>query len=724
MSHVSSPLGSSVPESPAGRWIETQLAALPFSMALLDEHGQILAVNQVWRRFALENGADAALIEGVGLNYLAVCDRADVPEAAAVAAAVRAVLAGERQDFELEYACHSLRRLRWFRVRVSSGVGPRMVTLAHLDTTEAHMLRARLAIQSTVAHTFGARMPLVTACREVGLAVAEELGADFVGVWTLEPSSWTMRCADTWTRTAGTATVVSGSRAAALGPGRGLPGRAWKQAKVQWVTVRDRDATRASEVGADFLIIPPSSVAAGIRTALAFPLRLADDVLAVVEVLSRIEHEPDESLIELLETAGEQLGLSELRQRAERYAELAMQEAEDARAQLEAVLSCAPSFIVMIDAEEHIQFINRTLPPLGREHLVNTHWRSVLPPSTHAQVGAALRAVFALGETRHYELCVPWEGRTLWMTCEMGPMRTSAGIIGAVIIAQDVTSVKRDQEELANAQRLASVGTLAAGVAHEINTPVQFVNDSIHFLRETSRDLFALLEQLLRVVDAVRDGAAPDQLTAAAAAAQEVLLEADLPYLQEHVPKAHERAIDGLERVTAIVRSMKEFSHPSGEHKSAVDLNRAVAATLTVARNEYKYVADLETDFGELPPVICHVNEINQAVLNIVINAAHAIAEKVAGSATKGRIRVCTRRDQDHVRISISDTGGGIPEEVRRHIFDPFFTTKEVGRGTGQGLPIARSAICDKHHGELSFETTVGEGTTFHIRLPISGEKT
>jgi signal transduction histidine kinase len=251
--------------------------------------------------------------------------------------------------------------------------------------------------------------------------------------------------------------------------------------------------------------------------------------------------------------------------------------------------------------------------------------------------------------------------------------------------------------ELRQAQKLESVGRLAAGVAHEINTPVQFVSDSLHFVRDGMTDLFSVINKL------------------------EATDDTDLPYLVEHMPKALDRALDGLDRVATIVRSMKEFAHPDAKEMADTDLNRAVESTLIMARNEYKYVAELETELGELPPVRCHVGELNQAVLNIVVNAAHAIGDVVQGTSARGRIRVRTYREGDEVVISIMDTGGGIPDYTRDYIFDPFFTTKEVGRGTGQGLAIARSVIVDKHHGRLEFETAVGKGTTFFIRLAING---
>ncbi|HEX4386105.1 MAG TPA: ATP-binding protein [Myxococcales bacterium] len=253
---------------------------------------------------------------------------------------------------------------------------------------------------------------------------------------------------------------------------------------------------------------------------------------------------------------------------------------------------------------------------------------------------------------------------------------------------------------LRQAQKLESVGRLAAGVAHEINTPVQFVGDSLQFLQETSSDL-------LTAVEKQQAGVSCGDL--------------DLPYLVTSVPKAFDRCRDGLERVASIVRAMKDFAHPDAKEMQPVDLNRAIESTLTIARNEYKYAAELTTDFGDLPHVMAHAGDFNQAVLNIVINAAHAVSDVVKGSGELGRITVRTRRENDWVVVSVADTGAGIPEEIRDRIFDPFFTTKEVGRGTGQGLAIARAVVVEKHKGELTMTTEPGKGTTFFIRLPLHG---
>ncbi|HET9864317.1 MAG TPA: ATP-binding protein [Steroidobacteraceae bacterium] len=282
----------------------------------------------------------------------------------------------------------------------------------------------------------------------------------------------------------------------------------------------------------------------------------------------------------------------------------------------------------------------------------------------------------------------------------------------------DVTDQRRLENELAQAQKLESVGRLAAGVAHEINTPVQFVSDSVSFVREAMDDLAQIVDKYRELRNATESGA---DVRAAAKAAEEAEDDADLDYILENAPVALDRARDGLGRVAAIVRSMKEFAHPDRKEMAQVDINQAIASTLVIATNEYKYVAEVETAFEQIPPVNCYAGEINQVVLNLIVNAAHAIGDVVRGTDRKGKIRVATRVLGEQVEIAISDTGKGIPVEVRSRIFDPFFTTKEVGKGTGQGLAIARTVVVDKHGGTLHFETEVGKGTTFYIRLPIAG---
>ena len=196
--------------------------------------------------------------------------------------------------------------------------------------------------------------------------------------------------------------------------------------------------------------------------------------------------------------------------------------------------------------------------------------------------------------------------------------------------------------------------------------------------------------------------------------------EADLEFLRVNVPTALRTAREGIERISVIVRAMKEFAYADQGEKSIADIDRALAATLTVARNEYKYVADVETDYGHLTQVPCRIGEMNQVFLNLIVNATHAISDRVKGTSNKGVIRVRTSIEGPNARIDISDTGGGIPESIRERVFEPFFTTKEVGRGSGQGLAIARSIVEGKHGGSLTFTSEVGQGTTFTILIPMA----
>ncbi len=278
---------------------------------------------------------------------------------------------------------------------------------------------------------------------------------------------------------------------------------------------------------------------------------------------------------------------------------------------------------------------------------------------------------------------------------------------------------ERIETDLRLAQKLESVGRLAAGVAHEINTPVQFVSDSVAFARMAFDDIASLVvayRHLKRAVDASEPlGPVTREVT-------ELEERADLDYVMANFAPALARATEGLERITKIVRSMKEFAHPERKERSQVDLNRAVETTLTVAASEYRYVADVQTELGVLPPLTCQAGEVNQVILNLVVNAAHAVGDAVKGTDRRGTIAVRTRQVGPEIEIAVSDTGTGIPLHVRDKIFDPFFTTKEVGKGTGQGLALVRSVV-DKHGGSIRFETELGRGTTFFVRLPVESNE-
>ncbi len=330
-------------------------------------------------------------------------------------------------------------------------------------------------------------------------------------------------------------------------------------------------------------------------------------------------------------------------------------------------------------------------------------------------------ASFRDGQDAHVIDEVFWrkDGTPLPVEYDSRQIRREGRVVGVVVSFVNITDRKRQEMELRHSQKLEAVGRLAAGIAHEINTPIQFIGDNTRFLQVSFQDELQLIHKYQELHSAAAGGTVSPELLQQIS---DLRAKADWDYLEQEIPRATEQMLEGLNRVSTIVRGMKEFSHVDRTNEKAPgDINRALESTLIVARNELKYVADVETQFGELPLVICHLGDLNQVFLNLLVNAAHAIEERVKSTNARGQITVRTRRDGDWVEISISDTGAGIPEDIREKIFDPFFTTKGVGKGTGQGLALARAIVVEKHGGTLTFESKVGKGTTFFIRLPLSG---
>jgi PAS domain S-box-containing protein len=395
-----------------------------------------------------------------------------------------------------------------------------------------------------------------------------------------------------------------------------------------------------------------------------------------------------------------------------------------------AALDASEQHVLITDRKGRIVFANLSLAERhGRvreeligesvEHIMRTDNHS---PSQREQMREAMRANRPI---RVVVQGVHSSGRPLWLSLNITPILGSDGIAGHFVgIATDVTqSVEdsrikkelqdrvesREQErdrlalELRMAQKLEAVGRLAAGVAHEINTPMQYISDNVTFLSES-------VDDLAEVISAYRaDRERGDQ----------VAVEVEVDYLLSELPKAMQRARDGLKRVTNIVRAMKEFSHPNSDAHTSADINKAIETTLEVARSEYRHLAVIDLRLGPAPLVPCNVGELNQVFLNLLVNAAHAI-EAAGKDASNGRIRIETSHVGAELHISLEDNGCGIEPSHLDKIFDPFFTTKEVGKGTGQGLAISRSIVVDRHGGSLDVHSVVGTGTRFTIRLPVT----
>jgi len=294
-------------------------------------------------------------------------------------------------------------------------------------------------------------------------------------------------------------------------------------------------------------------------------------------------------------------------------------------------------------------------------------------------------------------------------------------IMKSTMIGADITDRQKLDIQLQRSQKMEAIGQLAAGIAHEINTPTQFVGDNTRFFQDAYEDLIQIIREYENLIDKAKsDALTGDLITGAEKRIQDM----DLAYLEDEIPVALEHTLKGVERITKIVQAMKIFSHPGMISKEPTDVNKEIEKTITISRNEWKYVARMETAFDPyLPAVPCFRAELNQVILNMIVNAGHAIAEANANAPSeRGIIRIRTYHENNWVKICISDTGAGIPQEIRHKIFDLFFTTKEPGKGTGQGLAISHSVIVEKHKGTLDLESQEGKGTTFIIGLPLGTE--
>lgn len=322
------------------------------------------------------------------------------------------------------------------------------------------------------------------------------------------------------------------------------------------------------------------------------------------------------------------------------------------------------------------------------------------------------------------------DGRRTWASTTKMPLHDSEGnVVGTFGISRDITTAKKLAEDRRELElqlqlnsKLESIGRLAAGIAHEINTPTQYLTTNLRFLDESCAVLSSVFNAHRAFKDAIAASplASDPAIATALATITQADSDADLPYLLGEIPVTLKQSLEGLDRVARIVRSLKDFSHPGSSNKVPVDLNKIAENAITVSRHEWKYVADVFTDFApDLRPVPCIADQVGQVILNLVINAAHSIGDTLKPrNRERGLITVRTRTTSTHAIIDVQDDGTGIPDDIRERIFEPFFTTKPVGKGTGQGLALVRTIVETNHRGFISLETKVGSGSIFILRFP------
>jgi len=397
---------------------------------------------------------------------------------------------------------------------------------------------------------------------------------------------------------------------------------------------------------------------------------------------------------------------------------------EDERIRLASALEQAAEVIVVTDKAGIIQYVNPSferITQFTREESLGKHKDLIHAEKQDSPVLADMQKSTSAGKVWKGRIANSRKDGTLYQSeTTISPVRDATGAIrNFVIVSYDVTKEATLEAQLIQAQKMEAIGELASGIAHEINTPTQYVGDNIRFFQESFKNILTLLTEYEGLVQALKD----QQPAMERATAVEQLAKAiDLEYLREEIPTAIQQSLEGNTRVAEIVRAMKEFAHPGLEEKAGYDINHGIQNTIAVARNEWKYVADIQLDLDPgLPEVPCLPGSFNQVILNMVVNAAHAISDVVDGGAKgKGTISISSRASDGWAEIRVSDSGTGIPESIRKKIFDPFFTTKRAGKGTGQGLALAHAVIVDKHSGTIDVESELGKGTTFIIRLPLA----
>lgn len=460
---------------------------------------------------------------------------------------------------------------------------------------------------------------------------------------------------------------------------------------------------------------------------------ISKPILHLVDIIKRVSQDKDYTVRATPSGAGE-LGLlingfnemlNQINTRdieLEKHRSSLEEEVEARTAEVTAILDTAPDAIITCNGKGEITKFNHAAEEMLQipeaEAIKGKITDFIKPPGMEtAQLDADTLFKQLTKNTSSEVVGIRKTGETFPMELSFSDVTLGSQQL-ITILGRDISQRKTMEGRLLQAQKLESIGQLAAGIAHEINTPIQYISDNTCFLKAQFAELLQLIEGVNTFLNT---DSADDVMEANMRELKRQADEADISFLVEEVPKALDQSLEGLQRVAEIVRSMREFSHPGKREKIALNINEAITSTLTVSRNEWKYVADVKTDLDPtLPLVPCYPGDFNQVILNIIVNAAQAIAEVIdTTKEEKGEIFIKTRGTHKAVEISISDTGGGIPTHLHSRIFDPFFTTKEVGKGTGQGLAIAHQVVVERHNGTIDVQSEIGKGSTFIITIPL-----
>ena len=580
---------------------------------------------------------------------------------------------------------------------------------------EREKAQSRLHLQNEVSALLGSDAPMDYICRNTLRVIAETLGWQWGSSWDINPNMQVMRMTECWTNADDLRDFETISRSMLLRQGEGIPGRVWASRDCHWMAQLDSSAG-----------LPRFEVAraTGLAAAFAFPVLQEQEVVAVFEFWSSQIVEPERDLLDSFATMGRALGSYFAHKKDEK----AIRDSER-RYRLMFENNPHPMWVYDLETLRFLAVNRSAVQKYGYsvDEFCAMTIADIYPPDEARELLQKIPLVPHESEDPKQLRHRTRDGRLLdvEITSNMVEWKSRPADL---VLANDVTERHRELSEkamlevqLRHAQKLESIGQLAAGIAHEINTPTQYIGDNTRFLKDAFQDFTVLLERYDRLLKLAELQTVPREVVEQLAGEIRAV---DTAYLLQEIPNAIQQSIEGVERVSTLVAAMKEFSHPGNKEKSPLDLNKSIESTIAVARNEWKYVADLHTDFDRsLPPVSCLAGEFNQVILNLVVNAAHAIGEATEnGSRGKGLITIRTRDLPDWVEIEVRDSGTGIPEHARPRIFDPFFTTKEIGRGTGQGLAIAYSVIVEKHGGSINFETEMGKGTAFKICLPHDGK--